>query len=345
MSEKRTSVFCDWVSVSQIHTKRVPQMAKTVALIFDTESGEVIGEAPRGFQHEGSYDSRLLITSFGNRVSLSGNLSRLNKQDNVFGHTIDQTKHLCNEVLTSLNLPAFSSGTSCILPTKKHRPHRLTWTGAKFSRIDLTQNMLTGSQLNASDFVYWLSVQKLNRGDVTKVKNTVYFGASSGYSTIKVYNKAIEFNSNKKFTQNLSEDDKLYRKKLEQFLISSGAVRLEFVAKRKYLSETGLNHWANVTNDSATQAYLKGLNNMQNLVAVYDDVDSLSPRVRAFYHAYMRGENVREYYSDATFYRYRKQIKNIGVDIAQPLNVQALKTKVKTIDLTVLEQPVWYRAS
>jgi len=336
--------LCDWVSVSQLHAETVPQRTKSVALIVESETAQVIGEAPRGFSHEGSHDSRILVTSYGNRVSLSGNIGRLNRPDNVFGYNIDECKRRCNEVMDSLGLPRFHDGQRLSIPAKRDRAGIVMYNGARFSRVDLTRNFTTGSEKNASDMLYWLASQRILRTSTTAEDNTVYYGRKSQYQTIKVYGKANELRAHLGASKKAVDNELLlYRQHLQRWAASVGLLRVELSMKRKMLDQKGLKHWATLNDTTATREYDNGIEKMEKRMIINDELENLKPNHRAIANAYMRGENLKDYgWSTATFYRHRRAILPTGIDIKATLNVRALSIQPRVIELRSVEVPEFY---
>lgn len=76
------------------------------------------------------------------------------------------------------------------------------------------------------------------------------------------------------------------------------------------------------------------------------DLDSLAvpPGVRMTAAAYLRGEDVRASLPRATFFRYAKQLRQYGIDIAEPLpNASKFTSLVKVVEIAPIhEAPNWY---
>jgi II/X family phage/plasmid replication protein len=52
---------------------------------------------------------------------------------------------------------------------------------------------------------------------------------------------------------------------------------------------------------------------------------------------------MRECMSKSAFYRLRRDLLRVGIDISADLNVSALRFAIETIQLKPTEMPDWYR--
>lgn len=339
--------MCDWISVSQTHTDAAT-CTSTVSVIIDTESGDVEREVPKGHQIVGSFNTGILVTSFNGRVSLSGNVGRWCRPDNVFGFDVDTVKRRCNMILQKVGLPPFTDGAFHYVQNKEGEGQKKVYSGATISRLDLTVNYGTGSAKNSSDFRYWLSTQRLGRSPVTMDGNTVYYGKRSKYATLKVYDKAAEIRAHRKKSVWSPEQDSTddYLKALADWCDSIGMIRVERILKSRALRQKDICYWSTMNNAVANVEFNSGVNEMRNRCEEFHDIEFLKPNEKALYHAYLRGENLRLYgYSRATFYRYKKILLAAGIDISEPLNVVALKVRPRIIELVPVEPPKFYETA
>jgi II/X family phage/plasmid replication protein len=58
--------------------------------------------------------------------------------------------------------------------------------------------------------------------------------------------------------------------------------------------------------------------------------------------AYLNGCKLRDGVSKSTFYRMRRDLLLVGIDIAADLNISALRFSIETIQLKPTEMPEWY---
>ena len=347
------TLICDWFAASQVHHHGTIRKCEGIINCVDA-NGELEWQNYRAYRHEGSFDTSLRIKSDGNRVSLAGNIGRLCRADNVFGYGVDDCKLLANAVLEKVGLPPFSNGERHVVATRNSTGDfvdQVGYTGAKISQIHLTRNFSTGSQRDASDFLYWLTTQKIANTETTNYKSdTVYFGERSKFQRTKVYNKATAIKSeiNRLNRRNLTEGNRIehlsYLNKLHTWSLESGLVRFETELKSRYLTQHYINDWAACTNATMLPHYEKKGGAIMKRCENYADLSELPARAQDLYYAYMAGENLkdRHNWSTATFYRYKKLLLSVGIDISQKLNVTALKVRPRIISLTPAEMPEFY---
>lgn len=350
MMQTAPQFHCDWITVSQEHGRSCRQLIDVVVTASDNE-GVVQWKSERGFVHEGSHSSKVLIKSNGlGRISLSGNIGRLNRPDNVFGYSLDDCKKLANELLENLDLPPFAGGE--VVKTHGHRrgpDGTARRMGATVSRVDICENFALGSEKNRSDYLYWLTSQKLTKSDLSNYgTETVYFGKKSSYVTLKVYDKVIELQRavRKLLKKPLEDDVSLWRleylQDLLQFVSERGLVRCEAEFGRKFLHSHGLTGWDQLSTETIRPYWLEYRGKTMDRTVELSAVADLPSASRGVYHAYVAGENVRAGMSKTSFYRHRNIILMLGVDIARPLNVRALNIKPKVVEVRESVSPQGY---
>lgn len=125
-----SSVFCDWLTIYQQHLGddslvptlnggriiklRRPEGPLRRHFSFTDENGELYEDlemeftTAASFDFEGSFDTHIQVKSEGGRVSLSGNIGRFERPDNVFGYSVAECIVLANKLMLRLGLPAFT---------------------------------------------------------------------------------------------------------------------------------------------------------------------------------------------------------------------------------------------
>lgn len=97
--------FCDWITIHQEHALEFPNVNDGHVISFNIDGSEE-WTADKYFPITGSHDTafRLRVTSEGGYtlVSLSGNISRFGRLDNVFGLSIRQTVNKINDLLSQI---------------------------------------------------------------------------------------------------------------------------------------------------------------------------------------------------------------------------------------------------
>ena len=335
----KTGIFVDWLTVAQEHAGTIPDISSQTQLVIDSDTGERQFESKTPFQVEGSYSTKIQLKSHHGRVSMSGNIGRLGRLDNVFGHDLDGCKDICQRLLTQYDLPEFSYGG--FLQSKASEVVKNY--GARFSRIDITSNYSAGNNRNAEDFLYWLGCHKVSRSQTTSYGVAAVLWGSTNYARSIVYKKGDEIRYHlKKQKRDLSDSDLKYLMMLAEWCDDIGLVRHEVKLKYRYLHQNGLRTWI-LDQTDIEKVYKKLVKDMTGRIEVKDK--TLSSSAYATYQRYCSGENVKARLTKTTFYRHRKEILSMGVDIATPPKVRALNIKPRFIDLQAVKMPDIYRTT
>lgn len=105
-------MFIDWLTVHQDYDFRLPLVGDRALIVLDTDSGEELQVKCPTISHEGSYSTNLQIRISGNRLTVSGNPSRIDRLENLFGFTsIDQCIAVYNRILKTYGLPQLTKCT------------------------------------------------------------------------------------------------------------------------------------------------------------------------------------------------------------------------------------------
>lgn len=331
-------MFVDWVSVSQYHGGDLRRefvgsitFKGVAALGVDaTDPGDLCEVAgPRKW--EASYGTSMQIKAHDGYVKVSGNPSRFNRPDNLFGFDLDECMQIINAELVKLGLPPFYPGAEMLPTAKEIEEGKLSkWTGAAFSRLDLTENFETGSELLA------------------RLAIRAYQARARGYMKKGAYSDETAL------WHNTRRSVKAYRKGDEMALHCKespwiewardrGIVRHEVALKSRLLSDTNLRYWGNLTMPVLEGIFRRETEVLNRADASLDPlaVDAVPVAARMVYAAWLKGENVRELLSRSAFYRYRRTLLDVAsVDIAEPRC--AVIPMVRVIELCRAEAPAGY---
>lgn len=332
-------MFIDWISCYQEFPYEIPKISSGLIANLD-EEGEVITYTLKYKQHEGSHSSVINIRSDGRSLYVSGNFGKYNRKDNVFNYDLETTQVIINKILDRLGLPNFTAGERTYIPYKAKNGEtkdHVEYSGAKFTRLDLTDNYCLGSPTDLNDYCHYLATQKPTRQKVhayDQSSTISYGGKGSRNISSKFYNKYTEL------IKHYDQKDKDI-KKLTQFCHENGLGRYEITCKSTFLHNHGLRFWGEVTHERLEKVYKEYSDNIFKEVQIMD-VDTLSKVHRATYYDYINGVNVKQRMTNTTFYNHRSAILNIGVDIAMELNVVQLKKPVKVLQIKPVTMPDWY---
>lgn len=341
-------MFVDWVSVSQYHGNDTPEFIGSLAFKGLDEPAPIESAGPRKL--EGSHSSSLQIKSHGGWVRVSGNPSRFNRPDNLFGLDLDACMVVINEQLAKLGLPPFTVGVP-LDATRDERRSRiglaavdgetvdgmgggehLRWTGAAFSRLDLTENYSAGSELLAR-----LAIRSYQSRAAAYMKKQVY-----GEETALWHNTRRSVKAYRK-----GPDMALHCPESEwiEWANENGIVRHEVAVKSRFLSATGLRYWGNLNMATLHKLFEQETEILRRPDASLDPLAlECCPRApRLAYAAWLRGEDVRSLLPDRTFRRHRKTLlQTASVDIAEPRRVADVVPMVRTIELRPAVAPEGY---
>jgi len=329
--------FCDWISISQTHDDYVQTPPTQVLQNFCSETGQINYCRNAPVQHRGSYDTSLRLQVNANRVSLSGNVGRFGRPDNLAGYTVDDVKRKANEILETIGLPLFTSGKFMHLANIKG-DERTVYTGANISRIDITSNFTAGS--HSRSFIHWLGRQTFGRSSTHSLADeTIYMGGRAGkrskYCQTKCYLKGPELYKHNKLKSE-------YVKDLSQWCEEQGIIRHETTFMARYLDKKNLKAWHNCTNENVMPRYQSELQKMTQRMQIDTRIEDLPAHYQATYYAHVNGADMTRL-SRATFYRHRKVLLSVGVDIAKPASIRAINTKPTIIELKPATMPDFYR--
>lgn len=149
---------------------------------------------------------------------------------------------------------------------------------------------------------------------------------------LKAYRKGAEMKSH-------GGDEELVK-----YANEAGIVRVEVELKRRLLGELGLDEIGNVDDDKLVRIF-------EEQTAIFRAVDrsdepdiiaAIPARSRSYAAAWLAGQDVFALCHRATVFRHAKVLKQYGIDILEPRNVQQFPIKVRVVDLVPLEAPEWH---
>jgi hypothetical protein len=339
-----TSLFVDWITVWQIQPEHAPHNSGSVVTFDGT--GNTIFERCRATRLVGSYSTSCSVKSDGRTVVASGNYGRLNREDNLFNHAPEATLGIVNKQLRFLGLPFFrwkgEPDGDFERPTDSRVVGNIGAASASIyreplylSRVDITKNYACGS-LTAARSV----IRAIQGKCVSRVKKGIGGDASVWWSNtrymLKVYIKALEMEAHG------CTSGRVY-----EYARDNGIIRLEVELKARELSDLGwscFDAFVEAWNMKKVHQLFSDYEKILDVGKVQNDsdfIDSLPVRLRVVALAFLAGRNVRDAMSRTTFYRYRKQFLEYGIDLADERPAQ-INTVVRYIEIVPLAAPDWY---
>jgi hypothetical protein len=348
LEEEPLGAFCDWLSIYQSHDhlpavvcpetgRRLPPMPVVNAgcVISVDADGQVEFTTDKTIEVEGSHDTCLRLRCDGWKVSLSGNIGRFRRPDNVWGYTVSECVKKANDLLAEFGLLPFSS---------RQVRHEGVWRdmGCVITRVDLTANYFAGSMADADQLCRYFAGQGAGRKAPKPYGAAgVSWGEGSKYWYAKFYNKSREIVAHPGHVTDV----------VRRHIETIGLCRHEISLKSRYLDEHGLKsllRWQptegqlmeNVVYGRFSEILTRNSVNVQ-------DVDAIPGKTGLYAAAYRAGKDIWGD-QDLTLrarQMIRKKLLAYGIDIKQPLNVMSLVARPRVIELRCAYAPEWYWAT
>lgn len=240
---------------------------------------------------------------------------------------------IVNGELARLGLPAFTRGVE--MPTTVRSIdgfHGLPdWSGATFSRLDLTRNFEAGSDLAAR-----LAIKAYSARAGKYMRKSVYGEETAMFHntrrTIKAYRKG---------------PDMLVHAKESpwcEWAMKAGIVRHEVSVKYRYLHDTGLRFWGNLDMAKLYTLFDKETAVLGSPEVQHDPIElsHLDPATRVVYAAWLKGTDVRTLLRKSSFYKHRARLKVHGIDIAEVRPFAEATPIVRVVELVPATAPAGY---
>lgn len=363
-------MFFDWTKIYQDFDFELPIIGQRAYHEIDVTTGEHIALRQPPHKHEGSYSTSVQISISGNRLTVSGNPSRLNRLENLFGFgTLDECVSAYNRELVKLGLPLFTKCTHVgYLQGKDGTKAQKVTDGAVFQELHITSNQAVGEGVT-DDFLKALSTQRY-RNSIPRLhtngKTVDWLSKGNKASLIypSVYDKAFELSLHQlpKVRQRYGDKspEYCYLKRVIDFCMKHGVIRYEQKLKSAFLRREGLNFYG--LHDEGKFHRLQ-----EDFLAINDKLQVTSMTLEGISERLIRlgicdgtrAANTTAMYaiqwmSGQRFDLAKKQVKvhrarlrKIGLDIAQPCDVSRHSTvyvvKAKEVVVRDLARPDWYR--
>lgn len=321
-------IFIDWITISQLHTtdEQLPVYCNGIIVNYDA-IGNARHERVCPATFPGSFETSIRLKSDGKHVSLSGNVGRFSRQDNLFNLGWQQTLDKANRICLDRGLPAFTSGT---MGASTHVTESF---GARVSRLDITCNFATGSESQARALIRWLANRSVSRMKKGRAGDESVWWVNTRHM-LKAYIKHIEM-----LKHGCSEDDPVFLWCKEQ-----GVVRVEIELKKRLLFDEGLNKLENITDEKLIKVF-QDETEIFNRVDRSDEpdiLDAIPAKSRVYASAWLAGQDLKSLLSNGTLYRHAKILREYGIDILEPRNVESFPVKVRIVEMKPLSMPEWY---
>ena len=297
----------DWVSAILPCKHDPSKLISGLVMSFDAQ-GNNEWTVNKTLSVEGSYSSKIQIKSHTeNQIYISGNPTKFLQGHNLFGSNdlVSIMGKFFDELLKHEHLGL------CPDPFQyaniKDGHYELT-------RVDVNE---TWHLRNKNEVLAWIrSVGETaflkHRGAGQFSGDTAYFGKNSRRWSLKCYSKGHELTAKgHKLPKELSIP--------EMMEYANKALRIEGVTRQLELKRRDLHIAANWDIDTAEELLLEYISKleMSDVYMLKDDVlDSLPPRLRMVYQTWLNGDDLKQILPHNTFYRYKKALREFGIDIS-----------------------------
>ncbi len=358
--------FVDKLSMHQEHFTQLPLVGSSLCIEEDLHTGEIISKSPKSLHDEGSYSSKITIRCNGSRVSVSGNASRFNRIDNLFGfETLEECVQVFNLLLLKHGLPPFTKCSKVwYAQGEDGKKARIISDGAIITAIDWTRNHTVGKG-NVHQFLRGLSSQSLGRGKVGHLYSngcTLNWGEGSEYKMTSIYDKENDLKRHKKKRlKNASDEDIKYYEDLIEYCSESGVAREEHKFKRLFLDKNNLRFYG-LFKESDFMPHLGSVDDVMNRCEVTgmsqkSIADQLLEKeivksrqaanaTQVYATMWMEGSDIKTMLSSSNYYVHKARLKQIGIDITTSFDVTRIAptiTRRNVIEVHALKCPIWYR--
>ena len=319
----------DWVSAKIICNHDPNKLSNGIIASLDRD-GNTEWLTNKKTTVEGSYSTKIQIQSITDtHIYISGNPTKFLQGHNLFGSNdlVSIMGKFFDELLKKEELGLCPDPFQYANIKDGHY---------ELSRVDVNE---TWHLNNQKDVLAWIrsvgeTAYLKHRGAGQFSGDTAYFGKNSRRWALKCYSKGLE----------IQKKDRRLAPELdipEMREYAHKALRIEGVTRQLELKRRDLHIASNWDIDTAEELLLEYISKleMSDVYMLKDDVlDSLPPRLRLTYQAWLNGDDLKSVLPRPTFYRYRKQILEYGIDIS----TKSPKEKNNVIPLIrVLEaQPV-----
>lgn len=374
------TTFLDWVYMAQQRPSGAPEWP----LIHDGFNlktrkefmeGEIDGtnlvffERPEDFRYSmkslpvrGSHSTQVITRCDGTEMLISGNVGRYNRPDNIWNYQLDDTVAIANQIMQAQGLPVFTPGEMFMKPTMSERDREngvppWAYTGAVFREMHVTRNYATGGDAIAKEYMRFIQGQRSAR--ISKGvfgHESVVFGelARRGkplHKAIVCYRKGPEMLAHAKGKEN---KERILKSPEYQLAMDTGLVRVECKWGSHYLRDRGLRYLGGIT-----MAKIISLFERETAFLLDAEPDraarvvaDMPPKLRSAALHWIRGDDLRQLFSRATFFRHVKALRDYGIDASEPRNIsgrpngeealQRMLDALPAFNLREMAAPEWY---
>lgn len=370
-----TAFFFDWLDCYQDYEVDLPVISDSGYCNVDfTAPADEQFSSPRQrrLDHEGSYSTHIAVHVCGRRVYVSGNPSRFNRLDNLFGlTTLDQCISVYNGILSDLGIPPLVPAKFHGLMEVEHADGTISIqpvvSGCHITTMHITANVAVGGNGALDSYLKGLSSQpwRNRQGRLHANGKAVDWVSKQGHAREiygSVYDKGHEMGLHslerirRKFGESSAEYQ--YLRDLKRHCDSEGVARFELKLNSPYLKKHTLNYYG-YSDFSHLDTLFEGFFNLDSKLKVnHMDLQTITQALieqgfntkaantTALYALnWMNGQTFDLAKNQVKVHRAR--LRKIGIDIAKPCNLltfsPVIVKRVTEIERRPLVAPDFYR--
>ncbi len=363
--------FIDWLTVHQDYPFELPLLGDRGCLWFDVHTHESLKISCPSHTHEGSFSTSIQIRVSGNRLTVSGNPSRIDRTDNLFGFkTLEECISVYNRILLTYGLPPLTKCTRTWRSTcDKSGKFNVFTDGAVFQEIHITSNKSVGKGME-DDYLKALSMLSF-RNSIPRLHTN---GKTADWLTKtgkggrlvypSVYNKAYELSIHAlpKILRKSGQDSAEYKylSDVIRYCADNGVIRFELKIKREFLARENCRFYGlfDICAFALLNSEFSGLDAKLQVESM--NLETISDRlIREGVCDNRKAANISTLYalewmhgkifdlSKSQVKNHRARLRKIGIDIARPCDLTKFSivnvVSTKTIFTRNLDIPSWYR--
>ncbi|NMY53503.1 phage/plasmid replication protein [Pseudomonas sp. WS 5011] len=368
-------MFYDYLTVEQVFPFVLPKVSDTGICYYDRRTGQQLRDTCPGWKHEGSYSTVIQIRVDGNKLTVKGNPSAVNRLDNLDGfRSLDECIAVYNDIVTEYSdqygfwrLPRFTKCTSWgMRQSEEGSKSSLVGNGARIRRVDLTTNRTVGKG-NDRAYIRALSTQRYGykNGHLYEDGWTVDWKARDHYE--KAYGKAQAIRKFlfPKCKRNFGEESPEFRylQQIADFCDEQGVVRMEQELKSEFLQRERLEWWGLFDEQSFQGIHNKFLAIDEKLEVTAMDYNTIADQLigkgivtsRQAANAtanialqWMNCPGIHFDFNKSQMQTYRARLNRIGLNIAMPYDITrhsavTIRRCEEIVTSDVLLLPSFYR--
>lgn len=363
--------FIDWLTVHQDYPEPLPILGDRACVWFDAVTNEYLHLTSPSYKHEGSFSTSIQIKVSGNRLTISGNPSRIDRQENLFGFkTIDDCILVYNRILLTYGLPPLTKCTKVWHGTPDKKGKFQTFTdGAVIQEIHITSNKSVGHRLE-DDYIKGISTLSFRNSNPRLHANgktcdwLTKAGKGGRLIYPSVYNKGFELrlHSLPKILRKFGADSDEYRYLLQviEYCEQHGVCRFELKIKSEFLSRENCRYYG-LFDTYIFKNLIKDFCALDGKLQVESmNIETITSRlIREGVCSDVRAANTTSLYainwmhghvydlSKKQAQTHRARLRKIGIDIARPCDHSKFSlvnvVSTQTIFTRTLDVPEWYQ--